>query len=224
MNIEEFEANIGYSFKDKSLILRALTHTSYANEHRTGSYERLEFLGDAIVDFLVGEYLFKHYPNMREGDMSRIRALLVCEKTFAEMALRIGIDKQMLLGHGSETSGDRMRFSILADMFEAHIAAIYLDAGIEKTRSYLLEIYDGMIDATVKGGDLIDYKTMLQEKLQQNGSHHIEYVTESEDGPIHNCIFTIAVMCDGKILGRGSGSSKKEAQQLAAKSALETIV
>lgn len=222
MNIFDFQKNMGYIFKDQTLITSALTHTSYAHEHNTESYERLEFLGDAIVDFLVGEYLFKKFPHLSEGDMSRIRSFLVCEKALGSLAEKIGIGNCMLLGNGAEQSGDRNRVSILSDMFEAHIAALYLDAGFEKTRDYFFSLYQSEIDRTA-AEDVTDYKTSLQERLQQNGSCIIEYKLIHEDGPVHDCIFTFEVFHNGSPLGTGSGKSKKAAQQNAACNALKKI-
>lgn len=223
MDINGFQKKIGYFFKDSSLLKTALTHSSYAYEKNIESYERFEFLGDAIVDFLVGEYLFINYPDIDEGNMSRIRASLVCEKALAELAKEIGIGECILLGNGANQSGDRSRPSILSDVFEAHIAAMYLDAGFENTRDYLLSIYGNKIDETVRSGKFVDYKTNLQEKLQKNGACTIEYKLVSEDGPVHNCIFTVDVSLNGKVIGSGSGTSKKEAQQSAAADALKKL-
>ena len=216
MNLLDFQKKTGYIYKNPNLLETAFTHPSYANEHGLESYERLEYLGDAIVDFIVGEYLFLNHSELNEGDMSRIRALLVCEKALGELAVKLDIGKYIRLGKGAEQSGDRSRPSVLSDVFEAHIAAMYLDNGLERTREYLLSIYGSAIEdaATSKA---IDYKTMLQEKLQKNGPCHIEYELVSADGPIHNCLFTFRVLCNDKELGRGEALSKKQAQQLAAK-------
>ena len=223
MDINTFQKKIGYFFKNPSLLEKAFTHTSYANEHKGESYERLEFLGDAIVDFLVGEYLFNNYPEMDEGMMSRVRAALVCEKALSELATEAGIDKCMLLGNGAEHSGERNRPSILSDMFEAHIAAMYIDAGLDNTRSYLYSLYGEKINEAVISGQVIDYKTKLQEKLQQNGPCTIVYELVSADGPVHHCLFEMQVTANGKILGHGSAYSKKEAQQRAAEDALNKL-
>lgn len=223
MDIKQFQKNIGYFFKNEELLKTAFTHTSYANEHGIRSYERLEFLGDAIVDFLVGEYLFRNFPDLDEGMMSRIRAALVCEKALSELATEIGIGDCMMLGNGAEHSGDRNRPSILSDMFEAHIAAMYLDAGIDNTREYLYSVYQDRIDKAVQSGQVIDYKTKLQEKLQEKGPCNICYEIVSSEGPIHHCLFEMQVIADGKILGSGSAYSKKEAQQKAAENALKNL-
>lgn len=223
MDIKQFQNKIGYFFKNPELLKTAFTHTSYANEHNTNSYERLEFLGDAIVDLLVGEYLFNNFPELDEGMMSRVRASLVCEKALSELSGKLGIDECMLLGNGAENAGDRNRPSILSDMFEAHIAAMYLDAGIDNTRDYLYGIYGKKIDEAVNSGQVIDYKTKLQEKLQENGPCNISYELISSDGPVHHCLFKMQVVADGKILGQGSAYNKKEAQQKAAENALNNL-
>ena len=219
MNLTEFQKKTGYFFKNQELLQAAFTHTSYANEHKINSYERLEFLGDAIVDMLVAEYLYSNYPELDEGVMSRVRASLVCEKTLGELAKELEIDKYMRLGKGAELSGDRNKASILSDMFEAHVAALYLDAGIDNVRDYVLSVYSGRIDTAAKNGDGADYKTQLQEKLQKNGSCEIIYEQISAEGPVHHCLFEIQVVADGKVLGKGKAYSKKEAQQAAAREA-----
>ena len=223
MNINNFQKQIGYFFKNPELLTRAFTHTSYANEHNTRSYERMEFLGDAIVDFLVGEYLFNNYPQLDEGMMSRIRASLVCEKALSELAEKLNIADYMLLGNGAEHSGDRHRPSILSDMFEAHIAAMYIDAGLDNTREYLISVYGDMLKNAVVNSEVIDYKTKLQEKLQRNGPCNIVYELIGTVGPVHHCLFEMQVVADGKILGNGNAYSKKEAQQKAACDALNKI-
>ncbi len=223
MNITEFQKKTGYFFKNPELLKAAFTHTSYANEHNTESYERLEFLGDAIVDMLVAEVLFSKYPDIDEGTMSRIRASLVCEKALCELAENIGIGACMLLGNGAEMSGYRKNASILSDMFEALVAAIYLDAGFDNARDYVISVYGDKIDEVVKKGNVVDYKTQLQEKLQVKGACEIVYKQLSAEGPVHHCLFEMQVVADGKVLGTGKAYSKKEAQQLAAKEALEKL-
>ncbi len=223
MSINQFQKDIGYFFKNPELLKTAFTHTSYANENNTESYERLEYLGDAIVDFLVGEYLFNNFPTLDEGMMSRIRASLVCEKALSGLAAKIDIKKYMLLGNGAELSGERNRPSIHSDMFEALIAAMYLDAGIDNTREFLYSIYGNDINEAVESGQVIDYKTKLQEKLQKNGPCNIAYEIISAEGPVHHCLFKMQVVANGKVLGSGSAFSKKEAQQRAAEDALSKL-
>ena len=224
MDIYEFQKKTGYFFKNPDLLQSAFTHTSYANEHNIKSYERLEFLGDAIVDMVVAEYLYVNYPDLDEGVMSKVRASLVCEKALARLAKELEIDKCMLLGNGAELSGDRNKASILSDMFEAHIAALYLDAGMNNVRDYIFGIYADRIDEAAKKGIVADYKTQLQEKLQQNGPCEIVYEQISAEGPVHHCLFEIQVVADGKVLGSAKAYSKKEAQQLAAKLSLERLM
>lgn len=223
MDINQFQKKIGYFFKNPQLLQTAFTHGTYAVEHAVESYERLEFLGDAIVDFLIGEYLYKNHSHLNEGMMTRLRASLVCEEALSSLALKIGIDEYMLLGNGAEQEGARKRPSILADMFEAHIAAMYLDAGIDNTRCYLYSVYADEIDKSVQSGRYIDYKTQLQEKLQQRGPCEIKYIVVSSVGPVHDCIFEVQVCANGKVLGTGSSNSKKKAQIAAAKDALDKM-
>jgi len=223
VEIKEFQRKIGYFFKDESLIKEALTHSSYANENKIKSYDRLEFIGDAIVDFIVGEYLFKNFTDMPEGIMSKARANLVCEEFLAKLAINIGIDKYILLGNGAEQTGGRENHSILSDVFEAHVAAIYLDAGFENAREYVLGIYGTAIKEMVENGKIDDYKTRLQEILQRNGSCEIVYELVDAKGPTHDCVFTVNVSANGKLLGTGRAKSKKNAQQLAAADAIRKI-
>lgn len=223
MNIKDFQKKTGYFFKDEALLYEAFTHSSYANEKGKKSYERLEFIGDAIVDFLIGEYLYKNFPEMDEGAMSKTRAKLVCEDYLAKLSLELEIDKCVFLGNGAENSGGRKNPSILSDVFEAHIAALYLDAGFENARDYLYGIYNDRIREMVENGKQDDYKTKLQEYLQRNGACNIVYDIVDEDGPLHDCIFTVNVSVNGKVLGTGSAKSKKGAQQLAAKNALDNL-
>ncbi len=223
MDINNFQKKIGYFFKDKALLTEAFTHSSYAYENNTKSYERLEFLGDAIVDFLVGEYLFMNYPDIDEGDMSRIRASLVCEKALGEIALSLSVNDYILLGNGAEQAGDRLRPSILSDVFEAFIAAMYIDCGFENTRAFLISLFEERIQSTVRIGSFVDYKTKLQEKLQEKGACLIEYKIISETGPVHDCVFEALVLFNGKEIGKGSAKSKKEAHQKAAADALKNL-
>ncbi len=223
MDISLFEKKIGYCFKDSNLLKSAFTHTSYANENKAESYERLEFLGDAIIDFLIGEHLFKNFPTIDEGMMSRVRASLVCEKALSELAMKVGIEDYMLLGNGARQGGESKRPSILSDMFEALIAAIYLDAGLDNARDFLISLYGDTIKEAVGGKEIIDYKTKLQEKLQEKGTCTLRYDVVSADGPVHHCLFKVHVLKDGIVLGKGSAYSKKEAQQRAAEDALNNL-
>ena len=222
--MEKLEEKIGYSFKDKSLLQTALTHSSYANEKhdRSLSYERLEFLGDSILGLVTAEFLYSHEPALPEGRMTRLRAELVCEASLKKVAEELGIGEYMRLGKGEERSGGRGRASILADMVESVIAAIYLDSGMDAARSFI-------IDRLLKNADLgeqhkiADYKTELQELVQRKSDSHISYELTGESGPDHNKTFSFCVYINGVAAGQGSGRSKKEAEQAAACAALEKM-
>lgn len=225
-SIERFEKNIGYSFRDKTLLYTALTHSSYANEHRGSdavSYERLEFLGDAILGFLTADYLFEKFPNMPEGELTKNRAFLVCERSLCVFSKELEAGQFLRLSHGEQNSGGQARASILADVFESTIAAIYLDSGD-------LGVVEGFVRRFIEPSTRIrgkksfrDYKTMLQEIIQQNPQEHLEYVLTGESGPDHNKHFKIEVHLNNNVIGRGGGKSKKEAEQQAAKEALELM-
>ena len=222
--MEKLEEKIGYSFKDKKLLQTALTHSSYANEKhdRSLSYERLEFLGDSILGLVTAEFLYSHEPALPEGRMTRLRAELVCEASLKKVAEELGIGEYMRLGKGEERSGGRSRASILADMVESVIAAIYLDSGMDAARSFI-------IDRLLKNADLgeqhkiADYKTELQEHVQRKSDSHISYELTGESGPDHNKTFSFCVYINGVAAGQGSGRSKKEAEQAAACAALEKM-
>lgn len=221
--LEELEKTMGYTFKDSRLLKTALTHKSYAHQYGVESYERLEFLGDAILGLIIAQelYLDEKFP---EGMSTRIRAALVCEDTLAELSREIKINQYARLGTSAECGGERNRKSILADMFEAHIAALYLEAGFEKTREYVLRSYGGRIKDVITNGHFVDvdYKSRLQEKLQSKYGN-VVYEVVSVNGPVHNCEFTIAAAINGRRIGIGVSNSKKQAQQNAAHEALERI-
>ena len=222
--MEKLEEKIGYSFKDKGLLQTALTHSSYANEKhdRSLSYERLEFLGDSILGLVTAEFLYSHEPALPEGRMTRLRAELVCEGSLKKVAEELGIGEHMRLGKGEERSGGRSRASILADMVESVIAAIYLDSGMDAARSFIIE-------RLLKNADLgeqhriADYKTELQELVQRKSDSHISYELTGESGPDHDKTFSFCVYINGAAAGHGSGRSKKEAEQAAACAALEKM-
>lgn len=222
-NLHDFEKRLGYKFHDISLLETALTHTSYANEHKTMSYERLEFLGDAVLQMLTSKYIYKAYPDFPEGKMSRLRANIVCETTLFHIAERLGIGEAARLGHGEELTGGRTRPSILADMVEATLAAVYIDGGIEMAESIIFDAYGHIIEAAAEGRLINDYKTALQEKVQTGGKKQPEYAVIGESGPAHDKTFTMEVSVGGEVCGRGSGKTKQEAQQMAAKAALEKL-
>ena len=226
LNIDKIESIIGYTFKNKKLVQLALSHSSYANEKKGGhldSYERLEFLGDSIVSIIVSEYLYINYPTLPEGELTRIRAIVVCESTFCGCVKKLEIGSHLLLGKGEERTGGRERVSILADIFEAIIGAIYLDGCFEDAKSFTLSHLKSIIESAVSGTVFMDYKTQLQEILQKTNTAQISYIIEKETGPDHNKEFLIQVINNNKILGRGNGKSKKEAEQNAAKEALDKL-
>ena len=222
--MERLEEKIGYSFKNPELLLTALTHSSYANEKQgsSGSYERLEFLGDSVLGIITAEFLFRHEPSLPEGRMTRLRAELVCEVSLHKVALQLGLGEYMRLGKGEEHSGGRERPSILADMVEALIAAIYLDAGLEQARKFVIEQLLSRAEIG-EGHRIKDYKTQLQELVQRKSNQHIAYEMIGESGPDHNKLFRFCVYINGVAAGEGSGRTKKEAEQMAACKALEAM-
>lgn len=219
---EVLEKKLGYSYKDKSLLKIALTHTSYANENKIRkelSNERLEFLGDAIVDFIVGHRLFEKCPDKLEGELSKMRAAIVCEQGLKDAADKIGLGEYILLGKGEENTGGRGRASIVSDAFEAIIASIYLDGGFETVKNWVLDKLKEPIEDAVKGKYNKDYKTILQEFIQQDGSY-VKYKIVGESGPEHDKVFEVQVLKNDTPICGGVGKSKKEAEQDAAKKAL----
>ncbi len=223
-NIVKFEENIRYKFKDRKLLINALSHSSYANERKNpnGSNERLEFLGDSVLSVVVSDYLYKHLDSVAEGDLTKLRASLVCEKSLHVFAQQIELGKFILLGKGEENTGGRERPSILADAFEAVIAAIYLDGGMEAARKHILRfIPENPTNGTKMAFG--DFKTVLQEIVQKNPEEKVEYVLIGEEGPDHNKRFVVEVMLNSQVIGKGKGRSKKDAEQLAAKEALELM-
>lgn len=224
MDYSEFESKIGYTFKNKDLLHEALSHSSYANEYKHGrhSNERLEFLGDSVLSIVVSDHLFKHFKHLPEGELTKIRASLVCEKALFEFSKNIELGRFIMLGKGEENSGGRERPSIIADAFEAVIAAIYLDGGMESARKYVLGFIPKDLDRN-SSKKLNDYKTVLQEIIQRNPEEKVEYVLKSESGPDHNKTFEVQVMLNSNVIGTGQGRSKKLAEQMAAKEALELM-
>ncbi len=223
--MRELESKIGHSFKNKALLQTALTHSSYANERHDSacvSYERLEFLGDSILSLVTAEFLYSHSPALPEGRMTRLRAELVCEQSLHGTAKQLGIGRCMRLGKGEEHSGGRERPSILADMVESIIAAIYLDSGMDEARAFIMEkiLKDAQL---TEGHRSADYKTALQELVQKKSDGSVSYELVSESGPDHNKVFTFCVLVNGSVAGQGSGRTKKEAEQMAACRALEAI-
>ncbi len=220
MDILELENKIGYEFKDKELLKHALTHSSYANENgmpKSGSNERLEFLGDAVLELVSSEFLYRGYPNLLEGDLSKIRASLVCEPTLAGCTEAIELPKFLLLSKGEDATGGRGRDSIISDALEALIGAIFLDGGIEPAKTFILKfILTDIEDKRL----FYDSKTTLQEVVQAEGGEHLVYEVTGESGPDHAKEFTVAVRQGTRVLGEGVGRSKKAAEQKAAYEAL----
>ena len=221
MNLEILEKEIGYKFKNISLLKKALTHTSYAYEHGVESNEKLEFLGDSILEFLSSKYIYNNYPKLKEGEMTKVRATVVCEKSLYQVAKLHNFSDFLYLGKSEIKTGERQRTAILADSVEAVIAAMYKDGGIEPVEKFIVENLKEPIEEATK--HVGDYKTVLQEKLQVNGDVNIKYTITNEKGPDHDKTFEAQVECDGKFLAKGEGKSKKEAQMQAAKKALENL-
>ena len=224
MDFSEFEKKIGYTFKNKELLHEALSHSSYANETKNGrnSNERLEFLGDSVLSIVVSVHLFKHFKHLPEGDLTKIRASLVCEKALFEFAQTIDLGSHILLGKGEENSGGRTRPSIVSDAFEAVIAAVYLDGGMEAAEKYVLSFIPKDLSANSSKA-LQDYKTMLQEIIQRNPEERVEYVLADQTGPDHDRKFVVQVRLNSNVIGTGEGHSKKQAEQAAAKEALRLM-
>lgn len=223
-NIGQLEKRINYRFSDRKLLETALTHSSYIKEHSGvgKSNERLEFLGDAFFDAVIGEALFKLFPNREEGFLSRIRATLVCEKSLANEARKIELGRFLRLGNGEEHSGGRERESILADAMEAVLGAVYLDGGFECVKKVVLDIFGQVIEDARNGKYVVtDYKTALQEKLQSKGITEIHYELIGEKGPDHDKTFFVQLRVNDKPMTRGRGKSKKQAEQQAAEAMLE---
>ena len=218
---EDFEQRLCHRFKDRSLLITALTHSSCAYESNkdTVCNERLEFLGDAILDFVVGEAIYRRFPDMDEGGMTEMRAAAVCEKALADYARQLDLGQYILLGRGEEAAHGERRPSILSDAFEAIVAAIYLDAGLECASNFILP-FVGKHLVKSKHSALQDYKTALQEIVQRNKGELLAYELVTEEGPSHDKTFTMSVLLNSNVIGTGIGKTKKEAAQNAAKEAL----
>lgn len=220
--MEAFQKKLRYTFRDPSLLETALTHSSYANEHHCASNERLEFVGDSVLGMVTAEHLYASFPEMAEGGMTKLRAELVCEQSLWEVADALNFGAYLRLGHGEETSGGRQRMSILADCVEAVIAAMYLDGGIEPARAFIHAHILSKLDDSGQQG-LRDWKTELQEQVQQKPGRLLSYELIGESGPDHMKRFTASVSMNGRRIGLGEGRSKKEAEQQAARAALEAL-
>ena len=218
----EFEKRIGYSFNNPDFLNHALTHSSYANEHHISDNERMEFLGDAVLNLIVSENLFNKLSGDSEGDLSKIRAALVCEQGLFELSKKIGLAQEIKLGHGEEMTGGRDRPSVVSDAFEALLAGIFLDSDFETARAWLLKLMDSEL-SKVDTDSLGDFKSMLQEHTQKGGRGKVTYRITKESGPDHSKMFECEVLIDGKAAATGKGRSKKDAEQDAAKNALDIL-
>ncbi|MGT2894953.1 ribonuclease III [Streptococcus entericus] len=223
--VDHLQAVFGIAFSDQSLLDTAFTHTSYANEHRllkVPHNERLEFLGDAVLQLIISQYLYQKYPKKPEGDLSKLRSAIVREESLADFSRRCGFDRFIKLGKGEEKTGGRQRAAILADLFEAFLGALLLDKGINCVEDFLQEV---VITQVEQGNyaQVSDYKTALQEFLQSDGDVTISYQVVNETGPAHAKVFGVAVFVDGTCIGMGEGKSKKIAEQAAAKIALDQL-
>ena len=222
--IKDLEAAIGYRFKNITLLQNALSHSSYANERwhdSLKSNERLEFLGDSILGMVTAEYLFRNFPQRPEGELTRMRADMVCEKALANVAERIGLGRHLLLGHGEESGGGRNRDSILADAVESVIAACFLDGGMDAARNFIDTFV--LTEVPVQKLRNADYKTALQELVQQRKNQVLTYILVGESGPDHDKQFRVEVSLNGRVVGTGEGKSKKRAEQSAAQAAIATL-
>ena len=222
--IRELENAIGYRFHNISLLQNALAHSSYANERWHNSLmsnERLEFLGDSILGMVVADHLYRNFPNRPEGELTRMRADMVCEKALAQIAGRIGLGGHMLLGKGEEQGGGRSRDSILADAVESVIAACYLDGGMDAAVAFIRQFV--LVNVPVSRLNNADYKTALQELVQQKRNQTLVYTLVGESGPDHDKKFEVELTLNGQVVGKGIGSSKKRAEQAAAHAALEAL-
>lgn len=223
--MKELENIIGYKFKNSNLLKTALTHSSYANEYKCESYERLEFLGDSILSIIISEYLFEEMKSTPEGELSRIRASLVCEESLSSIARELNFGKFILLGNGEEKAGSRNRSSILCDVFEAVLAAIYLDGGMQFAKEYIMNIMREKLHTNLHKKSIKDYKSRLQERMQRiyHEKTKIVYLTTNETGPEHQKNFYVDLIINGKKVSSGVGMSKKEAEQEAAQIALSEL-
>ena len=224
--MQELEKKLNYTFRNPALLGEALSHSSYANEHRANhlnSNERLEFLGDSVLGFVTAEFLFTQHPNLPEGDLTRIRAALVCEQSLYEVAKKLELGRYLKLGRGEEAGGGRERTSVLADATEAVFAAVYLDGGIGEASALIHRVLLDVEREEIVEERRRDFKTSLQELIQRQADQVLSYRMIGEQGPDHAKIFQAEVLLNGEPLGSGFGRSKKEAEQSAAKAALQTL-
>ena len=221
--LEILEKNIGYTFKNKALLKNALTHTSYAYENHIQSNEKLEFLGDSILEFLSSKYIYNNYPQLKEGEMTKVRATVVCEDSLYKIADKHNFSDFLYVGKSERMHQGNRKIAIMADSVEAVIAAIYFDSGLEEAEKFIISNLKEEIEIATKNVGIKDHKTVLQEKLQVNGNVNIKYEIINETGPDHDKTFTAEVKLDGKVLAVGKGKTKKQAEMDAAGKALETL-
>ena len=222
--MQELEKKLNYTFRNQELLREALNHSSYANEHRSqglGSNERLEFLGDSVLGVTVADFLYRHFPDMPEGDLSKLRSSLVCTQSLSDFARQISLGDYLFLGKGESNTGGADRSSILENAFEALIAAVYLDGGMENAEKFVLAFLSPAVET--HHINFKDYKTTLQEVVQQNPDENVNYVLVGESGPDHNKVFEVEVHLNSNVIGKGKGRSKKSAEQEAAKEALKLM-
>ena len=223
MNFERLEKSIGYTFKNKELLKKALTHTSYAYEKHIESNEKLEFLGDSILEYISSKYIYTNYSKLKEGEMTKVRAEVVCEDSLYNVAKSHDFSDFILIGKSEANSGGKYKPAILADSIEATIAAIYFDGGLEQAEKFIIENLKEAIEKSTKHVGMKDFKTVLQEKLQENGDVCIRYTVIKETGPDHDKTFTVKVELNGKELATGEGKTKKHAEMNAAEKALDFL-
>lgn len=218
------EKNIGYTFKNISLLKNALTHTSYAYENKVKSNEKLEFLGDSILEFLSSKYIYKNYPKLKEGEMTKVRATVVCEDSLYKIADKHNFSDFLYLGKSEMMHQGNRKAAIMADSVEAVIAAIYFDSGLEEAEKFIIENLKEEIEIASQNVGMKDHKTVLQEKLQIHGNVNIEYRIVNQEGPDHDKTFTAEVSLNGKVLATGKGKTKKQAEMEAANKALRAVI
>ena len=218
----DVETKIGYSFKDKCLLRRAFTHSTYSNENKADNNESLEFLGDSVLNFIVTSYIFKRYPDLNEGQYTRLRASIVSAMPLSETVKALKLNEYMLLGAGEQKTKD-LSHNIYCDLYEAVVGAIYLDGGFDFARKFVIKTLDGFLNKNISLTDNVDYKTKLSEFTQKNLKNTVKYQTAAKTGPSHNPDFTVNITLDGKILCSGTGNNKKSAEQDAAKNAFNIL-
>lgn len=223
MDLKKLEQEIGYEFKNKEILKKALTHTSYAYEKNLESNEKLEYLGDSILEFISSKYLYNNYKKLNEGEMTKVRATVVCEDSLYKVAVKHNFSDFLYLGKSESSNQANLSKAILADSVEAVIAAIYMDSNLENAEQFIIQNLEDAIEIASKNVGVKDYKTVLQEKLQIHGNVNIQYYILKESGPDHNKIFESAVECNGKMLGKGTGKTKKASEMMAAKVAIENL-